>query len=278
MAHQENTFIGLNDTEIYYQSWLPEDQLDAILIIVHGFGEHSGRYSNAVDTLLPVHIGIYALDHRGHGKSKGKENHVNRFSDYLMDINKLEQIVRENHPDLPLFMLGHSMGSLIATHYMGEMADQNNYTAFILSGTGSRNGPGINKFTILLAKLLSKITPKLSIPSNLDPNFISHDQQVIDNYVNDPLVHYDKISARLAAEMMGAATSMEEAARNINRPTLIQVGSEDDAFSGEQELYDAINTENKKLEVYDGFRHEVYNEVQKEVSLTDLKDWILSFI
>lgn len=280
MKHQESDFLGLDQKSIYYQAWLPEEEARAVLIIVHGFGEHSGRYKNVVNALESENIAIYGLDHRGHGKSEGKQNHVNRFSDYLQDLTTFEEIVKSKHPKTPLFLLGHSMGSLIATHFMAEHPDQKRYSSLILSGTGSDFGPGISKVTIYLAKILSFIAPKLSLPSNLDPNFISHDEKEVESYKADPLVNYEKITARLGGEMMGRTKKMPQAATNISIPTLIQIGSEDEAFSAEsrQPLADAINNEDKKLIIYDGCRHEVYNEVKKEVVLDDLKSWINKFL
>ena len=278
MKHEEGNFHGLNDTNIFYQYWLPDTDPSAVLIIIHGFGEHSGRYMNVVDKLVPAGIVVFALDHRGHGKSGGKSNYVNRFTDYLEDIKTFEGIVIDHYPEAPLFLLGHSMGSLIAAHFMANYANQSRYSAFMLSGTGADYGPGISAVTRFLAKILSFIAPKLSIPSNLDPNFISHDQSVIDAYVNDPLVKYDKITARLGAEMMKNTADMKMTAAKINVPTQIQVGSEDDAFSDEQGLFDSISHQDKQLKVYDGFRHEVFNEVEKEKPLEDLKSWITSHI
>lgn len=280
MKHVEDTFSGLEDLEIYYQSWVPEGDLRAILIIVHGFGEHSGRYMNVINTLIPENIAIYALDHRGHGKSEGKENYINHFSDYFADLETFEKMVLDEHPETPIFMLGHSMGSLIAAHYMANNDHQDRYNSLILSGTGADFGPGINGLTLFLARVLSVIAPKLMIPSNLDPNFISRDQEVVDTYINDPLVHFDKISSRLAREMMKHTASMKTAASKITIPTLIQIGSEDDTFAPDSRkpLLDALNTEEKELKVYEGYRHEVYNEIDKEKVLEDLKGWINKFI
>lgn len=277
MNHSEGSFLGLYDTKIYYQSWIPSEP-KAVLLVIHGFGEHSGRYMNVVDTVVPEGIAVYALDHRGHGKSEGKENYVKKFTDFTSDVGSLEEIARKAHPNLPLFVLGHSMGSLIATQFMTNHANQSDVAGLILSGTGGSFGPEINGVTIFLAKVLGAIAPKLSIPSNLDPNFISHDQEVIDAYVNDPLVHYEKITTKLAKEMMGATKDMIPAASSINLPVLIQIGTEDDTFSMKQEFADAFPHDDSTFHHYEGFRHEVYNEEKKEIPLNHLKDWIINHL
>ncbi|MCY3414039.1 MAG: alpha/beta hydrolase [Candidatus Heimdallarchaeota archaeon] len=274
MQHNEGNFTGLNNNSIYYQNWQPEN-VKAVVLITHGFGEHSGRYMNVVDTLIPEGYAVWALDHRGHGKSEGKRNFVNRFTDYLQDVQSFKQIVRKAHPDIPLHLLGHSMGSIIANNYMALYADQDDFTTLILSGTGAAPGPGINGVTIILSKIFSVLLPGISIASGLDPNFISHDQAVIDAYINDPLVLFDKITPRLGAEMMKYLMRMNESASSNPLPTFLQIGSEDESFDPNswQGLIDSFPNKDKKLAVYEGYRHEVYNEVEKQ-ALIDLKDWL----
>ncbi|MCP4755854.1 MAG: alpha/beta hydrolase [Proteobacteria bacterium] len=273
MENTENHFDGINDTKIYYQTWTP-DSPKGLLIIIHGYGEHSGRYMNVVNTLVPEGYTVWALDHRGHGKSEGQRCYVNRFTDFLEDVATFEKIARDAHSELPVHVLGHSMGSIIANHYVSSRTAQN-YQSFTLSGTGAAPGPAINTVTLLLSKILSAILPKMSIPSGLDPNFISYDKKVVEEYVNDPLVE-NKIAPRLANEMMAYLQKMVPAASKLKIPTLMQIGSEDESFHPDSwdALFEAIAVEDKVFKKYEGYRHEVYNEIKKEVPLNDLKDWI----
>ncbi len=274
MKHKEGNFQGLKNTSIYYQNWA-SDESKAVVIIVHGFGEHSGRYGNVVDLLVPAGYSVWALDHRGHGKSEGKRNHVGRFTDYMEDLRLFEEIVRAENADLPTHIIGHSMGSIIVNNYMAKYADQTKFRSMVLSGTGAAPGPEISGGTILLSKIFSFILPKISIPSNLDPNFISHDQAVIDAYINDPLVLYDKITPRLGAELFKYLLMMKDAATMVDIPVLMQIGSEDASFHQDswKPLFDSFKSTNKIFNIYDGYRHEVYNEVEKK-PLTDLKEWL----
>lgn len=276
MKHEENHLDGFDGTKIYYQIWSPENP-KGLVLVVHGFAEHSGRYMNVVNTLVPEGYAVWGIDHRGHGKSEGKMNYVNRFTDYMDDLAILEKKAREAHPDLPVHVVGHSMGSFIANHYVGRQADPD-YKSLTLSGTGAAPGPGIGGFQLFMSKLLSAILPKASIPSGLDPNFISHDEKVIEDYKNDPLVNYDKITTRLANEMMDHLSRMPDAAKNISTPCMMQIGSLDESFDRNSwdVLHASFASDDKKLNIYDGFRHECYNEVKKEEPLGDLKDWINS--
>lgn len=273
MENRESRFNGIDNTEIYYQTWTPENP-KGLVIIIHGYGEHSGRYMNVVDVLVPEGYAIWALDHRGHGHSGGKRCHVNRFTDFLEDAAIFEGIARDAHPHLPVHIIGHSMGSIIANHYVSSR-DKQEYRSLTLSGTGAAPGPAINGFTVAVSKLLSMLVPKLSIPSGLDPEFISFDEAVVKAYINDPLVE-NKITARLGSELMSSLPTMIPAAGKLEIPTMMQIGSEDESFHPDswQKLYDAIKVEDKQFKLYKGYRHEVYNEIKKEVPLSDLKEWI----
>ncbi len=273
MENRESQFDGINDTKIYYQTWTPESP-KGLVIIIHGYGEHSGRYMNVVNTLVPEDYTVWALDHRGHGKSGGKRCHVNRFTDFIEDAAIFEAIARETHPELPVHIIGHSMGSIIANHYVSSRAEQN-YRSLTLSGTGAATGPAISGVTKAISKILSAILPGLSIPSGLDPAFISFDEAVVEAYINDPLVE-NKITTRLANELMSYLPMMIPAVSKLQTPTMMQIGSEDESFHPDswQALYEAIGLEDKLFKLYEGYRHEVYNEIKKEVPLNDLKEWI----
>lgn len=275
MKHKEADFVGIYDTKIYYQVWSPDDATKGVVLLVHGYGEHSGRYMNVVNTLVPEGYTVWALDHRGHGKSEGRRCHVNRFSDFYSDVKMIEDLARKEYPDLPFHLVGHSMGSIISNHYMATQADQSKYSSLTLSGTGAAPGPAINTVTQLMSKIFSVLLPKMSIPSGLDPQFISHDEKVVEDYINDPLVE-TKITPRLGNELMKHVSMMMDAAPKLSVPTLMQIGSEDDAFHPDSwdNLYNSIASKDKEFKKYEGYRHEVYNEVKKEVPLGDLKDWI----
>ena len=199
---------------------------------------------------------------------------MDRFSDFFEDIAILESIARKAHPDLPVHLVGHSMGSIISNHYVSTRKEQD-YRSLTLSGTGAATGPAISPVQKVASRVLSAILPGLSIPSGLDPAFISHDEAVVEAYVNDPLVE-NKITTRLGNELIRHLPEMLPAAASLKIPTMMQIGSEDDAFHPDswQTLFEAIGAEDKQFKLYDGYRHEVYNEVKKEVPLNDLKEWI----
>jgi len=278
MEHKENNFIGEKGLKIYYQYWLPEGKPKAIIQIVHGFGEHSGRYSNVINKLVPMSYAIYADDHRGHGKSEGTPNYVDSFDQYIEDEKKLYDIAKENHPNISYFMLGHSMGSVIAQHFTKKY--ESLLDGLILSGAGNSAGEDVSGFLKFISKVISKIVPKMTIKTNLDPNFLSHDPEVVKAYIKDPLVHHEKITTRLAKEMLVNFGKLSEIVEDLQKPLLVQCGSEDKAVFGIENLKEHYKMEDKTVKIYEGLYHEVYNESKDKRSmvLNDLLQWLENYV
>ena len=132
LRHLEGTFEGKGGLAIFHQRWLPAGDARAVLLIAHGYGEHSGRYGNVVEEFVPRGYAVYALDHRGHGRSEGERVHVDHFDDYVEDLKTYLDQIRNETGDLPIYLLGHSMGSFIATSYAARYRDE--LTGLILSG------------------------------------------------------------------------------------------------------------------------------------------------
>lgn len=272
MKHKEGFLESYDGVKLYYQVWMPDGESKAVVVVVHGLVEHSGRYMNVVNQIVPKGYAVYALDHRGHGKSEGERAHVKRFDELIEDLKIFVDFVRKNEKGKKLFMLGHSMGSLIAMLYVAKYPE--GISGLILSGTGARPGK-ISPVVKALLSLIAKVAPKAKFALPWDPSFISRDEKVVEAYVNDPLVS-QKASARLLAEVYYATFRAAKEAAKINIPCLIQVGSADVSFDPEsrEELYNTIPAKDKTLKVYEGYRHEVYNEIDKEKPLKDLEDWL----
>src|SRR4030042_4929638 len=134
MKHEESRFSGYKDFSIFYQSWLPEGDIKAALMVAHGYAEHSGRYMNLVNYFVPKGFAVYALDHRGHGRSDGNINEVGDFSNFVTDLKTFFDIIRKENPDKKIFLIGHSMGSVISLLYSLEY--QHELAGLATSGGG----------------------------------------------------------------------------------------------------------------------------------------------
>lgn len=183
MQHTEGKFLGRNNLNLYYQSWAPDGVPTAVLIVVHGIAEHSGRYSNLVNYFVPKGYAIYSFDLRGHGKSEGKRGYVERFSYYLDDVKTYYDMVRQENKSAKIFLVGFSMGGTIATAY--AINHQSELNGLILSGAVLKLGASVTKLTIFMGRVFSLLTPKMGITA-LDTSALSRDKAVAKAYVDDP--------------------------------------------------------------------------------------------
>ncbi len=273
MKHQEARFKGYGDANLYYQCWLPDTEPRAILVLAHGLAEHGGRYANVVDRLVPSGYALYALDHRGHGKSEGCRCYVERFEHYLHDLETFLGIIRGAQPDRRLFLAGHSMGGTIAVAY--ALQHQDELDGLIVSGGVFKPGSSITAVHIALARVLSVILPRMGV-TVLDASGLSRDPNVVQAYVNDPLVYRGKVSARLGAELLRVIRQLPQQADGVHLPILIMHGTDDRLSDpqGSQLLYDRVSSEDKTLIFYDNYYHEIFNEPGRERVLADMEGWL----
>jgi alpha-beta hydrolase superfamily lysophospholipase len=278
MKTSNGTFSSQDGTSIYWKAWLPDGAPKALIHLIHGYAEHIDRYDNVVNELIPAGYAVFGNDHRGHGKSQGRRGHVSNFQEFIDDERQFAlEVIKTQFPDALYFVLGHSMGSLIAMNYVEQFPD--GIKGLILSGTGSQPGKDIPKILITVTKVLSKILPAVHVKSPLPPEFISRDPDVVKAYVDDPLV-YNVITPRLAHEMNRYVVLGAQNAFKIKTPVLIQLGSQDTAFSGQKELYEKIGAKDKTFKLYEGLKHEVYNELPADRArvLADLRVWLDSHL
>lgn len=273
MRHQEGFFQGAEETRVYYQCWLPENDAKAILLIAHGLAEHSGRYMNIVDHFVPLGYGVYGIDHIGHGKSDGARVFVNRFEDFTNTLKNYFDMIQKWQPQKPIFLVGHSMGGLIGSIYLLDY--QAELAGAVISGPSVRVPDNISSATIFFGKIFSILMPKFGLVG-LEADGVSRDPAVVEAYVSDPLVYTGKVTARLAAELLKAMQRITGEAGRITLPVLIVQGSEDRLVdpSGAQMLYEGISSEDKTLKIYDGLYHEVFNEPEYKEVLGDVEAWL----
>lgn len=273
MRHKEGHFEVIRNTRNYYQYWSPLDDPKAGLLILHGLGEHCGRYMNLVNRFVPLGYAVYGYDHIGHGKSDGPRVYVERFQDYTGVLDVFLDMIREWQSNKPIFLIGHSMGGLIGALYLLE--NQGKLSGAVFSGPGIKVPDNISGGIIFMGKILSLAIPKAGI-IQLDAESISRDRAVVDAYRNDPLVYTGKITARLGAEMLKAMQHVTDNAKKIKLPVMIVQGGGDKLVdpSGAQMLYDSISSEDKSIKVYEGLYHEIFNEPEHEQVLNDVETWL----
>jgi acylglycerol lipase len=257
MRHIEGNFKGYQDFNIYYQYWLPAVKTRPVLIIAHGFAEHSGRYRNVVNHLVPRGYPVYALDHRGHGRSDGERVRVDDFNDYIKDLKTFFDIVRKENPKDKIFLIGHSMGSVISLAYTIEY--QQELAGLITSGGG-------------LTKPGEPPLPPRKPGEPLSSAMLSRDPEVIRAYENDPLVYRGPIPNGFG--MGGMLGKLYDMAPQIKLPALIMAGNGGPDGVRSRVLYERIGSEDKTLKLYEGLLHEIFNEPEHPQVIGDMEKWL----
>jgi acylglycerol lipase len=277
MKHQEGFFEALGGVRLFHQSWLPKGDPKAVLLVVHGLAEHSGRYMNVVDYFVPKRYAVYGIDHVGHGKSEGTRVFVQSFDDYLEPLGTFLEMVKESHPGKPVFLMGHSMGGLIAPLYV--LKHKPDLPGMIISAPLTQIPKHVSSMVIVMSKLLSSIVPKLGV-EDIDSSTICSDPAVIRAYEEDPLVYRGKTTARLAAELLKEVQHIQKEASKIVMPVLVMQGSEDKLVNPDDGklFYESVSSSDKTLKIYQGFAHEIFNEPEHDRVFADVEAWLEAHI
>lgn len=243
------------------------------MVLVHGFAEHSGRYEHVGSNLAAQDCAVHAYDQQGHGHSDGTRCHVRRFDDLIDDLDSIVEQVRAARPDNPLFVVGHSMGGLVVAAYARERSPD--VTGVATSGAALALSDGFSSAKILAARVLRGVAPKLALASGLDPNALSRDPAVVRAYLDDPLVE-SKMTTSLGAEMIAAIRRTAGAGEGVSVPMLMMHGEDDTLcpVRGTLDFYERLQVTEKRLRVYEGLRHEIFNEPERDIVLADLVDWM----
>ncbi len=272
MRVAEQSFTGQAGIKIHLSSWLPDGEATGVIVLAHGFGEHSGRYDNLVQVVVPAGYAVYAPDHRGHGKSEGHRALIDKHDYLLDDLDQVFALAAKAHPGKPTFLIGHSMGGNIAL--ASALRNQGRLAGLVLSGPVVTND-GIAKPLIVIASLLGKLAPKAGV-KQLGASGVSRDPNVVAAYENDPMVFHGKVPAGTGAALV--ATSKEFPARlpSLKVPLLVVHGSADQLVSVEsgKTAYRLAGSADKTLKIYDGLYHEVFNEPEHAEVLADVLNWL----
>lgn len=272
MKHSEFEFKTFDGLSLFGQSWQPEDRPRAVVCLVHGMGEHSGRYGHVADRLTQAGYSVFAFDLRGHGKSLGPRGHTPSYEVLLNDVSFFLNEVDKNFPEPPLFLYGHSLGGNLVLNYV--LRRQSHLKGVIATDPWLRLAFEPPRFKIILAQITNYIWPSFSQKNGLDTKVLSRDPEVVHAYENDPLVH-DYISSRMFIGIYQSGYWALEHASEFSLPLLLMHGGEDKIISVEASR-EFVNRITKKctFKIWDGFYHEIHNEPEKEEVFKFLIDWL----
>ncbi|MBN1464988.1 lysophospholipase [candidate division KSB1 bacterium] len=272
-SHQQLWLTNKDGLKIFSQAWLPQAEPRANLIIVHGLGEHSGRYAHVARYFNERGLAVFALDLPGHGLSEGKRGHVNNFVDFIDVLEQLRGRMIKVSPGKPTFLFGHSMGGTIALIYLLDY--QHHIRAAVLSAPAIQIKMGPPTFIKELVPKLAAIAPSLTINSGLKPAWISRDKDVVAAYRTDPLVH-PHISLSLFSGMYNGGKHALANAEKVNIPVFALYGSNDVIIQGSavDAAFDKLASHDKKKLVFADNFHEVHNEAEQFVEFAAIWDWL----
>lgn len=250
----------------------PGVALRGVVLIVHGLGEHAGRYEHVAQRLNAWGFAVRGYDQCGHGESGGLPGSLpsdTRLLDDLADI--IDSTRTRMEPGTPLILLGHSMGGLVAARFVSRAIRK--LDALVLSSPALN--PGMNAFQKMLVSVLPRIAPNLRVGNGLNPAYISHDPSVVQAYTSDPLVH-DRISARLARFFATEGAATVALAPNWKVPTLLLYAGDDRLVNpqGSRDFAAAAPREWVTAECFEGLYHEIFNERDAEPVFAALRKWL----
>jgi alpha-beta hydrolase superfamily lysophospholipase len=271
-AHVEGERTLAGGGSAYWQAWLPEGDARAVVVIVHGLGEHGGRYDHVGRRLAGAGFAAYAADHRGHGRSGGRRANIGRMAAVVGDLSDFVCFAAERCPGTEVFMLGHSLGGLIALQY--ATGDVPELAGLVLTGPlvqVESRAPVLER----MAGVLSALTPNLGVLA-VPPDAVSRDPAVVAAYRADPLVHHGKVPARTGAEILTTTLALPDRLPRLRTPLLLLHGTCDRLApaAGSQLVHEKVTSPDRTLRLCEGLSHEVMNEPEQDEILDEIVGWI----
>ncbi len=263
--------------ELFAHAFPAKDTPKAVLCIVHGHGEHIERYTHVANALNAAGYSVIGYDHRGHGQSDGARGHIPSYELLLDDMTRFREEVAAYYPNIPHIVWGHSMGGNIVLNYMLRNSDKlgNQLKGVIATGPWLKLAFEPPAIQLFLGKMMDKIKPDFTQESGLDTSALTHDPNVVRAYEEDSLVH-GKVSARLMVSMVESGLWALEHAAEFPLPLLLMHGGADRITSSaaSKEFAEKAPAEQTTLKIWDGFYHELHNELEKDAVFQTIIDWM----
>ncbi|HEX9840634.1 MAG TPA: alpha/beta hydrolase [Anaerolineales bacterium] len=271
----ESKWEGNDGITFFMQGWEPDTDPKALIALVHGLGEHSGRYIHVGKVMAAAGYALSGFDLRGHGRSSGARGHSSSLNAYMQDIRQFLDLMAQRYTELPRFLYGHSLGGLLSLSYAIQYGAD--LIGVIVTGAALRSSLQEQKAKLMIAKLLGTFMPTMTIQSGLDPTTISRDQEVVNAYVSDKLVHYNT-SLGFGKAALSAIDLCFARAGEFTTPLLIMHGTADKLTypSGSEDFARLASGHNKDvtLKLWDGLYHELHNEPEKAEVFKVTVEWV----
>ena len=271
----QHTLFALETSDgvrLFAQLWQPDHPPRAVVCLVHGHGEHSGRYEHVAQALTGAGYALQAFDLRGHGQSPGSRGDAPSYQTLLIDVALALDTAAGRFPDLPRFLYGHSLGAILAVD--AALSRTGGLSGVIATGPPFRTSLEEQTLKLLMVRVLGRVLPSLTLPTGLDPKHLSRTPDVVADYVNDPLVH-DRLSLGLAQQLLGAKESIMERAADLRTPVLLMHGTEDQlGFADATSEFGRCVPGDCTVTMWEGLCHEIHNEPEQQEVIQTMIDWM----
>jgi len=261
------TVIAPDGTGLFTRTWIPEDS-KANVLLVHGLGDHCGRWDHVGRFLADRGYAVTAFDLRGHGESEGRRGHVDTFDDFVSDVAHVAGEAGLFDDSMPWVLYGHSLGGLIATRYL--LSDYPQPDVAVLSSPAL--DADVPQILRTASSVLGRMVPTLSMPNSITGDQLSRDPDVGETYVADPLVH-SKATTGFGHTSLAAQAEALDNLDKIRVPTLVFHGA-DDLLVPPSASAPLAAVDSVERRVYPGLRHETHNEPEADQVLADVADWL----
>jgi acylglycerol lipase len=271
--HREGTFTAFGAAELYYQAWLPTSgRPRAVIVNLHGLGDHSGLYPNLSAHFPARGMGLYAYDMRGNGRSPGQRAYVRGWHEYRADLHAFLNLVRQWEVDVPLFLLGNSLGGLVVLEYALQYPEG---LAGVIAVAAPLGELGVPPILMALGRLMSRALPRFSLQVGMDLSGLARDPSVVETVLADPLFHR-RGTARLSTEVTQAISRVQAQAPSFRVPLLVLHGSADRMVppDGSRRFFANLRHPDREFREYPGAYHGLFADLNYREVLEDLERWI----
>ncbi len=268
----ESTYQGFKGRELFYRHVMPVEA-KGIVIILHGYGEHSGRYAHVLQAFADAGFAAYVPDHRGHGHSQKVFADIEGSDLIREDVHILTQLAKQNTPGVPAVLVGHSMGGMFALFQLLDHQDE--YAAVILSGPMVKMPEGISPFIKALAGIVAAVLPNLPV-QDVDLSEVTRNMEMRAEDDKDPLQYHGKVRARTGSQLLKAQTEVNRRMAEVTLPLLVMHGGDDKVIStsAAEYVYEHCGSSDKTMKHWPGLYHEIFNEPEREEVFEYMFSWL----
>lgn len=273
-APTEGRFAGAGGARLFRQAWRPEGPARAVLVNLHGLGDHSGLYPTVVDHFTARGMVVHAFDLRGNGRSPGQRAYIARWDLFREDLRRFLELVRREERDLPLFLLGNSLGGLIVLEYALWHPEG---IRGVIAASPPLGALGVPAPLLAMGRIMSRVLPRFALRTGMDLDGLARDPTVVQTVLSDPLFHRWG-TARLSTEVAAAIERVQAGAPRFPLPVLVLHGSADRMVlpDGSRKFSARVGHPDHRLLEYPGGFHVLFADLDRERVLTDVEQWVMA--